>query len=285
MIKIAIRENDYEIAKRIGKRFPDYYVIQSQMVRVAIHEQNYETAKKIGKRFSTIGTIQSQILKIAMIEQDYKTIHEIESNFPESPIIQLQMLNYYLNNGQKEQADKIGKRFKYNYQIRERLEQANGTDNEKLKKRFLDKIKTYIYEGEISEKLLEEVQNSGFINEWEKTLIKLAILEKSEQNVRMNAMILEYKEKYSNIPQDRKKILSSLSQRTAGKSKKVFGWAVYDDELRWEVNESLAKNIEETRKSKEQAKNDFIQSIKFQPTQKNSQLVNANKKTESEPEK
>lgn len=285
MIKIAIKENDYEMAKKIGEKFPDYYVIQSQMVRVAMHEKDYETAKKIGKRFSTIGTIQSQMLKIAIDKKEYTAIHEIESKFPESPIIQLQMLNYYLNNGQKGQADKIGMRFRHNYQIRERLEQANSNDNEKLKKRFLDKIKTYIYEGEIDEKLLEEVQNSGFINEWEKTLIKLAILEKSEQNVRMNAMILEYKEKYSNIPQDRKRILSSLSQRTAGKSKKVFGWAVYDDELRWEINESLAKNIEETRKSKEQAKSDFMQSIKFQPEQKKDQLINANKKTESEPEK
>lgn len=62
-IKQLIREKDYKEAKRIGERFPDSEIIQSQMITIAIRENNLKEAKKAGERFPDYEAIQSQMIK------------------------------------------------------------------------------------------------------------------------------------------------------------------------------------------------------------------------------
>ena len=112
MATIAIKQGDYEKAKKIGEKFRDYAPIQSQMITIEIEEENFEKAKEIGERFKYYAPIQSQMITIAIKEKDFKKAKEIGENFRDYTPIQSQMITIEIEEENFEKAKEIGERFK-----------------------------------------------------------------------------------------------------------------------------------------------------------------------------
>ena len=241
-ITIAIKRRDYKKAKEIGERFPDYAPIQSQMITIAIKEGIYKKAKEIGERFPDYAPIQSQMITIAIKEGNYKKVKEIRERFPDYAPIQSQI------NEIENEEDFIIEQLK-DEEIFSKSELNGISDN---KKEELNKIKTKIYCKKIDDQLIEEINNSKELNEYERTIILLLICEIKKISKRAKQIA----KSYSTESKEERKSINSILNRIESKKTKILDMGIYDDILKWELDSKLLENYKEekirTKKVKKQ---------------------------------
>ena len=255
MLRIAIAEKDDNTITQIGSNFPNYYIIQSQMIKWAVQIGKREAAKNIGKRFKNIAVLQSQMVSIAVREHDEETINEIAKRFPESMIIQEQANRYFHYkkieklNSKNEKSNTEGEYIK-----------SHKEDEKKARQEFLNRQKTYIYEEKIDDDFFENVITNTSLNDWDRMLVLIAACEKTGNSKLMKSIIEQYKKENEDVSKERKKVLNELKQRSNGKTQKVFGWQLYDESLRWKLDEELINELEKAKA--ETSKNKFLIDLK-----------------------
>ena len=222
MVTISINEGDYKTAKEIGKRFEANAPIQSQMVTIAIKEKDYKTAKEIGKRFEDYAPIQSQMVTIAIKEKDYKT------------------------------AKEIGKRFEANAPIQSQI--LINQDTTSIKE--LNILKTKIYYDKIDKYLMEEIEKSENLSDYQKTIILLSICEKRKLEKRAKQIAVAYNASSKAEKSTINKLLDRIKNKKAG----IFNLGMYDQILAWKFDEELLEQYrnEELKHKEEQKQKERI---------------------------
>lgn len=220
-IKKLIEIEEYDKAAKIVERYPNNLIIQSQMVTIAIRQGDYKKAKEIGAKFEDYAPIQSQMLTIAIKEEDFQTVEEIKNKFKDNNIIQKQVEKFY------------------SYKKKSRI--VNKTNsNEDITaecKEELDKLKTKIYYDKIDEKLIEDINDSTDLTDYQKTIILLSICEKKKMAKRAKQIV----HSYMTSKKDETSIINELLARIESKKVKIFDMGTYDIILGWEFDEQLAK--------------------------------------------
>ncbi len=260
MVTILIKEGDYKKAKEIGARFEDYTPIQSQMVTILIKEGDYKKAKEIGARFEESAPIQSQMLTIAIIEEDFQVIEGIKNKFKDNKIIQNKVKKFYSYNKKKS-----------------RIVNKTSSDEDITveSKEELGKLKTKIYYGKIDEKLIEDINSSTDLTEYQKTIILLSICEKKKMAKRAKQIA----QSYTTLNKDETSTINKLLARIETKKIKIFDIGIYDRILGWEFDEQLVKQYndenEKEKITKKKSKEEQMKKIRDKSKEVKPEVVKA----------
>ena len=250
-IKELIELEEYDKAAKIAERYPNNIIIQSQMVTIAIREEEYEKAKEIGARFEDNAPIQSQMVTIAIREEEYEKAKEIGARFEDNALIQSQMVTIAIREGDFQKIEEIGARFEnykfIQYQIKEfgknsRLQQSDSNITQKediieKNKEELGKLKTKIYYDKIDEKLIENINGSTNLTDYQKTVILLSICEKKKMAKRAKQIV----KLYTTQNKEETTTINKILARIESKKVKIFDIGIYDRILGWEFEEELVK--------------------------------------------
>ena len=241
-IKILIKYRKFDEAIILTEKYPNNPIIQSQRITIAIKRRDYKKAKEIGERFPDYAPIQSQMITIAIKEGNYKKVKEIRERFPDYAPIQSQI------NEIENEEDFIIEQLK-DEEIFSKSELNGISDN---KKEELNKIKTKIYCKKIDDQLIEEINNSKELNEYERTIILLLICEIKKISKRAKQIA----KSYSTESKEERKSINSILNRIESKKTKILDMGIYDDILKWELDSKLLENYKEekirTKKVKKQ---------------------------------
>ena len=171
------------------------------------------------------------MITIAMEEGELKKAKDIASRdiFKDDSLIQFQMITIAMEEG---------------FFLRE----EDDDQQKKTKQKFLDQIKTKLYNDKIEKEDISEIQTTNVLSEEEKMYLLLAIYEKQKKPNEAKQLVRKYKEKKA----DPKcvKNLNKIMSRLECKKKGIFDMAFYDDLLGWKDDANLKKEYEkEIRKS------------------------------------
>ena len=259
MITIAIQEGRLEEAKAIGARFKNYAPIQSQMITIAVQEGRIEEAKAIGIRFENDAAVQSQMITIAMKAGRIEEAKAIGVRFENDAPIQSQMVTIAMQEGKLENAKATGESFKDYAPIQSQMKKIQMQENrieETLDKEpitaterenLLNEIKTKIYYGSVDGELLEQIQQSQILSQYEKTVILLAICEKQKMSTRVKQIASGFE----SDDQMQNKTIKQIMERNKNKKPRIFPWEFYNDILNWKLDKELSAKFEKERETEE----------------------------------
>ena len=235
-IKDLIKERKFYIAKKLGEAYLEDEIIQSQMVTIAIRERDYERAKKIGEKFPNDEAIQSQMVTIAVREGDFNRAKKIGEKFPNAESIQSQMITIEIRERDYERAKETTNMKKdIDEIIISRITSNNGNE-----KRILHRLKTQIYYNQIDDEMMNEIEMSEELSDFEKTVSMLAICEK--RNMKQKAK--EISKKFIPSNKREKNTINDILERIQSKKQQIFDWAKYDSILHWSFDDELREKFE-----------------------------------------
>ena len=279
MVTIAIKEEDFKKAKEIGEKFKDNAQIQSQMITIAIEEEDFRTAKEIGEKFKGYAPIQSQMITIAIEEEDFRTAKEIGEKFKDNAQIQSQMVTIAIKEGDLKTAREIGEKFKDNESIQSQMKTMAIKEGEfktaKETEASIEKkeLRTKIYWDRITNDTIDQIEQSANLDDYEKTIMLLAICEKRHLKQRIMQIIKSTKDTFTPEQQN---ILIKILNKSKSKKTTIFDMGFYDEILNWKFDENLNQQYlqeEKQKKSKQEKeierKSPKEQSCISKPAEKN----------------
>lgn len=258
MVTIAIQGGDIERAKAIGAKFDSNEAIQSQMITIAIHEGRIEDAKAIGERFQENPMIQNQMITIAIQEGRIEDAKVIGARFKECEPVQRQIMTIAIHQGEIERAREILEEFgnlrRMRLQFKKELRMrgnihTNNSESAIMPStiQLLNQIKTRLYYNKIDAELLEQIESSEELTEYERTVILLAICEKQK----MPARAKQIASRFESDDKMQNRTVKQIIERTKNKNSRIFPWEFYDDTLNWELDKKLSQKFEEERETEE----------------------------------
>ncbi len=185
MVTIAIQEEDFAKAKKIGEKFPNNEAIQSQMVTIAIQEGDFEKVQRIQREFAN---------------NEAKSINRITTN--------------------------------------------SIIDSGKKSRKLLNRLKTQLYYDKIDDEILDEIETSEELSEFEKIVSSLAVCEKRK----MKQKAKEISKKFTTNSKKEKSAINNIVARIQSKKPQIFDFMKYDSILYWSFDEELRERYEEEKK-------------------------------------
>ena len=161
------------------------------------------------------------------------------------------MVTIAIREGDFQKIEEIGARFEnykfIQYQIKEfgknsRLQQSDSNITQKediieKNKEELGKLKTKIYYDKIDEKLIENINGSTNLTDYQKTVILLSICEKKKMAKRAKQIV----KLYTTQNKEETTTINKILARIESKKVKIFDIGIYDRILGWEFEEELVK--------------------------------------------
>ncbi len=253
-----------------------------QQISQLIKKGKYDEAKIIGEKeeYAIRVNIQKLMIKLYITEGNTEKAIEVSQRecFRQDPQIQSLIMKMYTDNGEFDKALQIGQqeKFIFNFTIQDQIRRAKELKRykQKIEERkkqedskdeqerllidegayeFLREIKTKIYYNKIDNELIEQINQSGLLSEYQKTLIMLAICEK--KNMPERAKQIQAKANLED--ENQKKEVRKIIERIKSKKKAIFNLGEYDRLLNWRFEHKLVEKYNKENESKNQlAKNE-----------------------------
>ncbi len=264
MLTIAIIQKDYEKIEQIAIIYKDVKAIQRQisvLINELIESSEYKTAIRLGKIFKDDVIMQSQMLLIAIKTEDNNEIKQIAKKYKDDEVIRTQLERYIEIQLIKKQyaivleiQDILNNKEKTQEQLQpensESIEDVENSENieDNEKNHYLAKLKTRIYLGKIDDELINEINESQILSEYERTIILFAIYEKKN----MPERVKQIQAKANFEDESQKREVRKIIERMKSKKKRIFDFGIYDKLLYWQFDEELLgkyKNNEDDKQA------------------------------------
>ena len=240
LVTILIRKKRLEEARKICERieFKNSEVIQSQLITILMREGRFEEAKKIWEReeFKNSEGIQSQLITILMREERLEEARRIceRKEFKNSKVIQSQLINI---------RKLIRRHERYSTIVRQKSLSGEQQD-------FLDYIKAKIYNNEFDENTINEIRQSQDIDEWEKSILLLAVYYRQRNRTLFDQELKSAKKSFKEDKEKIKKL--NILANSLSFVKTILNFSAFDVLLGKEHREMSTDEEKEKSQVKEQ---------------------------------